>query len=138
MEKQGIPDFIVVDDDPTSNKICKWNIKKAFPDAGIQTFTDPQAGLEYILSTYSSPEANYGILFLDINMPNMTGWEFMDHFENFNPNVKERIKVFIVSSSVDQRDMQRAKINKNILDYIVKPISKENIQTKIVQEKIFV
>lgn len=134
MEKQNTPDFIVVDDDPTSNKICTWNIKKTLPDADIKAFTEPQAGLEFIYSKYLVPEAKNAILFLDINMPNMTGWEFMEHFEEFDPKVKKRIKVFIVSSSVDSRDIERAESNKNILAYIVKPINKEIIQTRIIQE----
>ena len=121
--------FIVIDDDPLNNTICRLTIKKALGEAEVKTFTDPVQGLEYIDQEYSTPEkkATYTVLFLDINMPIMNGWEFLEKYEHLSPMVKESIKVYILSSSVDDRDIEKANANKNIVNYLAKPITKEKV-----------
>jgi CheY-like chemotaxis protein len=121
--------FIVIDDDPLNNTICRLTIKKALGVAEVKTFTDPVQGLEYIDQEYSTPEtqASYTVLFLDINMPIMNGWEFLEKYETLSNTVKGAIKVYILSSSVDDRDIEKAQANKNIVNYLAKPITKEKV-----------
>ena len=71
---------------------------------------------------------NIDLLFLDINMPTMSGWEFLEHFEKLDENVKHKIKVFILSSSVDSRDKRKAFTYGSVSDYIIKPLTKNKIQ----------
>jgi response regulator RpfG family c-di-GMP phosphodiesterase len=56
-------------------------------------------------------------------MPKITGWQFLDAFELFDPSLKERLNIYVLSSSIDRRDKDRAARNKNVLDYIEKPLS---------------
>jgi CheY-like chemotaxis protein len=121
--------FIVIDDDPLNNTICRLTIKKALGGVEVITFTDPQQGLQYIDEQYSNPQADEGstVLFLDINMPIMNGWEFLEKYECLSNSVKSAIKVYILSSSVDDRDIEKAHSNKNIVNYLAKPITKETI-----------
>lgn len=121
--------FIVIDDDPLNNTICRLTIKKALGGVDVRTFTDATEGLKYIDTEYSAPDINNAstVLFLDINMPIMNGWEFLEQYECLNPNVKSNIKVYILSSSVDDRDIEKANSNKNIVRYLAKPITKETI-----------
>ena len=121
--------FIVIDDDPLNNTICRLTIKKALGVVDVVTFTDPAQGLQYIDTEYSNPsdEELSTVLFLDINMPVMNGWEFLEKYENLNSSVKKNIKVYILSSSVDDRDIEKANSNKNIVNYLAKPITKETI-----------
>lgn len=121
--------FIVIDDDPLNNTICRLTIKKALGPVEVITFTDPQQGLQFIDDQYSNPETadNSTVLFLDINMPVMNGWEFLEKYECLNPTVKNAIKVYILSSSVDDRDIEKAHANKNIVNYLAKPITKETV-----------
>jgi two-component system chemotaxis response regulator CheY len=74
------------------------------------------------------------VLFLDINMPVLTGWDFLAAFEKFSATVKERIKIYMLSSSVDQRDKDRAASNQYVKDYIVKPLSKDRLM-QLAQEE---
>ncbi|MCW3121853.1 MAG: hypothetical protein JWQ38_1345 [Flavipsychrobacter sp.] len=98
-------------------------------DADIKTFMDPLEGFVHIATEYGRPgSTESAILFLDINMPVMNGWEFLERFEELDASVKSRIKVHILSSSVDKRDMERARINKNVAHYLVKPLTKETIR----------
>jgi len=121
--------FIVIDDDPLNNTICRLTIKKALGSVEVITFTDPQQGLQYIEENYSRPPEEDGetVLFLDINMPIMNGWEFLEKYECLNNIAKSAIKVYILSSSVDDRDIEKAHSNKNIVKYLAKPITKEVI-----------
>jgi CheY-like chemotaxis protein len=119
------PYFIIVDDDPINNFITERMIVKVVPNAEVVTFTESKKGLDYVLSLFAEP--NYGkvILLLDINMPNITGWQFMERLELEGTLVSDRLLIYILSSSVDASDLERAKVNPHISDYIMKPLTAE-------------
>lgn len=121
--------FIIIDDDEFNNKICTVTIEKISKEVDIKTFLDPLEGFIHIVTEYGkSGNSDTAILFLDINMPVMNGWEFLERFEELDPAIKKRIKIYILSSSVDKRDMERAKANKNVQHYLIKPLTKETIR----------
>jgi len=90
-------------------------------------FTKPEEGLEYILSIFAKPFNDKAILLLDINMPTMTGWQLMEVLEKKGSIVNERLSTYILSSSVDLADKERARVNLQISDYIMKPLSHEAV-----------
>ena len=120
--------FIVIDDDEFTNKICTVTLEKIDKNADIKTFLNPIEGFNHICDTYSQPDNATAILFLDLNMPIMNGWEFLDRFDTLDETTKQRVKIYILSSSVDKRDIERAKGNKNVIHYLVKPLTKETIR----------
>jgi two-component SAPR family response regulator len=121
--------FIIIDDDEINNMICSVTLKKLSADIHLKTFIDPAAALEYITEEYSNPaEAHDTILFLDISMPLMNGWEFLERYELFSQAIKDRIKIYILSSSDDRRDLDKAKENKNVVSYLVKPLTRETVR----------
>ncbi len=119
--------FIVIDDDALNNKICRACIEKLFKDAHVTTFTDPKEGFDYVQTEYAQEGDFEALLFLDINMPVMNGWEFLELFDKLADTLKDRIKIYILSSSVDKRDMEKAQANKNVVYYLIKPLTKETI-----------
>jgi len=64
-------------------------------------------------------------LFIDVNMPTMSGWEFLEYFEGLDDRVKSAIQIYILSSSVDERDLERALGNENVKAFLVKPLTKD-------------
>jgi two-component system, chemotaxis family, chemotaxis protein CheY len=120
--------FIVVDDDSINNVLSRIIIEMVYPQADIQAYTDPETALIYIQSVYSNNHALDTVLFLDINMPTLTGWEFLEAFEKLEHRVKAKLRVYMLSSSVDPRDKERAIGNKNVLDYFEKPLTKESVE----------
>ncbi|MDL5048944.1 response regulator [Oscillatoria amoena NRMC-F 0135] len=116
------PNFIVIDDDPFNNKICKLFLQKFIGDVAVETFTEPEVAINY-LANYTPPDTEPSIVLLDINMPTMTGWEFLDEYDHLDASVKNSLKVYILSSSVDERDKERAAQNKNVVDYLIKPLT---------------
>lgn len=125
------PTFIVVDDDPINNLLCKEVIKSEFPDAEVKTFIEPEKGLDYIKATFTTPYDSKTILFLDINMPTMTGWEFMEQFETFDSIIKDQFRIYILSSSVNPTDIDRAHANEYVIEYLEKPLSFEILDSLI-------
>jgi CheY-like chemotaxis protein len=67
-------------------------------------------------------------LFLDINMPFVDGWMFLEDFTTLKSSLAKDISIYMVSSSIDPRDLNRAKGFSEVTDFIIKPISLEHFQ----------
>ena len=124
----SIAKYIIVDDDPFNNILCKIQIEMTLGKVDICTFQVPEDGLKFIQTEYRNSMMPT-ILFLDINMPTITGWEFMERYEKFTERIRNQITIYILSSSVDPRDKNKAKNNKLITGFISKPLVSEMILT---------
>jgi len=130
MKDNAIPpvDFVFVDDDPISNMICKLTIEMMLGKVNSQSFVNPELALEYFTSTFLPEGSHHNtILLLDINMPGMSGWEFLERFDHLKEAIKTLVHVYILSSSVDERDALRSYANKNVVNFLVKPLSTETV-----------
>lgn len=65
------------------------------------------------------------IIFVDIYMPGMSGFEFLEAYDKLPAKLRKYCKIFIISSSIDENDIARAKMDKNLTAFQVKPITKE-------------
>lgn len=120
--------FITIDDDSVNNMICKLTIEMVSNKSEVVTFTNPSQGFDFIVNEYGSKaEQRPTVLLLDINMPVMSGWEFLERFDNMKDDVKKLFRIYILSSSVDPRDKQRSYANKNVKGFLVKPLVKDNV-----------
>src|SRR6266702_4026755 len=110
--------YIIVDDDPINNMICNMTLRKALGAVEAKTFTEPEEGLEYIKNNFNI-NSDHTILFLDLNTPVLTGWQFLDEYENFSEEVKMQINIYLLSSSIDKRDWEKSKKNKYVKGFLV-------------------
>ncbi len=116
--------FLLVDDEPLSNFISTMALKKSLGEVHIDDFTMPEDGLEFIKSEpNNSPPEGKTTLLLDLNMPTMSGWEFLEAFELFDVSIKVQYNIYILSSSLDPGDINRAKANPLVVDFIEKPLN---------------
>jgi len=129
MEQEILPDFLVIDDDPINNSICNRIIQLSLNVSSIKTFTDPSEGLEHIQVKYANDDTAKAILFLDINMPSMTGWDVLDKFKGLATHVQEKVKIFMLSSSVDPHDIEKAGNNTLVAGYITKSLSQAKLRS---------
>lgn len=120
---------IMVDDDPYSHMICKGNIRRIVPTVELVDFISPAKGIEYIESSYNeSAEECPTVLLLDINMPVMDGWSFLERYDKIESKVKDQFTIFLLSSSIDPRDKQKAAANKYVKGFLMKPFRKTMVE----------
>lgn len=122
--------FIVVDDDEISNLISGKVIRSAWPESTVMTFTDPVAAMEFIRNDFSENTggSDKGILLLNLTMPVMSGWEFLDRFEDIDEQVRSRIDVYILTASLDHRDRERSLVNRYVTELLAKPLTVEMVR----------
>ncbi|MBV9962634.1 MAG: response regulator [Parafilimonas sp.] len=128
--------FIIVDDDATNNMLCKYTIKKAAPQSDVQAFEFPATALRYISSAYNNTiDQTKTILFLDINMPEIDGWDFLEEFSKMNDHIQEQFIIYLLSSSIDPSDKQRAASNNFVKDFLSKPLTYADV-SKLASQNI--
>lgn len=112
------PMVYFIDDDPLSNKFNTMLIRKIHPDVEIVTFINAEEALTELRDA-AAPKPE--VIFLDLNMPVMNGWDFMDEFKKLDL----KIEIVILTSSNDASDKKKAKEHKEVKDFVVKPLTKE-------------
>ena len=116
----------VVDDDP----IYVFGIKRAIEIVGfckeLMVFENGQEALDSIIGILTSNKELPDVILLDLNMPVMDGWEFIEEFIKI-PCPKD-ILIYVVSSSIDPEDIKRAKSLESVSGYVVKPISLDSLK----------
>ena len=123
----AIRHFVIIDDEQINNTICTVVLKRLVKDAVVNTFTNAREGLKHLQETYSDKSHDHKVIFfLDLRMPELTGWDVLDLYEEFHHEIKSRIKVYILSSSMATDDMERARKNPHVIYYLVKPLTKES------------
>jgi len=115
----------IIDDDEIYLFGAKRMIERYGLCNNVIQFQNGFDAIEFIRCAADNPDMLPDIILLDINMPVMNGWEFMEIFSILK-KAKE-IPVYMVSSSIDEADMQRARSISDIADYIIKPINKETL-----------
>lgn len=114
---------LIVDDDPVILMIHRLKIMRLGFDPSPLEFLNGQTALEYIKD--HNKEKNLFIVFLDINMPVLNGWEFLDSIQKMD--LKCQMKVAIVTSSVDHADKEKAKMYSEVFSYITKPVHDDEL-----------
>lgn len=120
--------FIVIDDDSINNMLSKYHLKQLKLEIITESFLLAELGFEFITTVFNNyPPENHAVILLDINMPTWSGWDFLDNFETLDINLKSRFKIYMLSSSVDEKDKQKANDNPNVVDLLVKPLDTEKV-----------
>jgi CheY-like chemotaxis protein len=120
--------IIIIDDDPISSKIAALSIKKGIPEEQCIIFNNPEVALKDIEELkIAQPHLN-PLLLIDINMPEMTGWEFIEALNILIPESENRYLGMILSSSVDPADIDKAKSYQRIIQFLTKPFTLETTQ----------
>ncbi len=123
----------VIDDDKIYRYTIETYIELLKLATTIKTFADGEEAIESIKQNLSSPDNLPDVILLDVNMPIMDGWDFVEEFATLN-NIPKDITLYMVSSSIDERDRERAQRNSQITDYIIKPITEEQL-VKLIRSK---
>ncbi|MCW2118888.1 response regulator [Flavobacterium sp. 7A] len=117
----------VVDDDPIYQIIMKKIIDKSDLFSTIVPFTNGKQAIDALKKALKLNNNIPEIILLDIEMPVMDGWSFMEELKQINNSQKNAILIYISSSSIAVEDKEKAKDNKSILGYMSKPIKMKDL-----------
>lgn len=97
----------------------------------IIIFDNGADALKYLNESFAEKHPKPDIIFLDINMPGMTGWEFINRYKNLPEEKKSETKLLMLSTSSHPEDLARAEDENIVKDYIVKPLTEEVIHNVV-------
>lgn len=111
---------MIVEDDPMVSFLHKALVVKRNICSSPKDFMNGVEALDYLLEDSKKEQDSFYLILLDINMPLMNGWEFLEALKNCE--VANRTEVIIVTSSPDREDREKARNCKLVTDYIEKPL----------------
>ncbi|GBF21041.1 MULTISPECIES: response regulator [Arenibacter] len=118
----------IVDDDDIYQFTMVMTMKSLNLTDKIMVFSDGEEALDFMLDNLHNDKELPDVIFLDIDMPIMDGFQFMEEYVKIKPKLGKKITIYMVSSSVDPVDIERAKKISEITDYIVKPITHDQLK----------
>lgn len=116
--------ILLVDDDPTSCFLTQYIIEEMQLTNQVYTMPGGREALDFIRSKQMLPDFCLDLILLDINMPDMDGFEFLEAFEDLPGECKS--SVVMLTTSSNSRDLDKAKIYQ-VVDYLNKPITEEKL-----------
>lgn len=124
---------MLVDDNEIDNLINQKMIEASNIAEHIFVHSGAKSAIEFLKNIEKlakGPVSLYlpEIIFLDIDMPLMDGFQFLDEFERLSDSIKAHCKVVMLTSSLNPQDMNKAKKNQFVLKYINKPLTQENLK----------
>lgn len=118
----------LVDDDEINNFISRKVISMFRAKVEIVEFLDPNEALEQLEEVNEQKTRLPDFIFLDINMPQMSGWNFLEKFKEFAQFNIRLTKIIMLSSSVFEEDISRAKKYDCVVQYLSKPLSIDSLE----------
>jgi CheY-like chemotaxis protein len=119
---------LLVDDDEINNFISIKLIKKALLNTEIMACLNGKFAIDQLYEIQKKdPSKLPDYILLDINMPIMNGWEFLDEYKRLNIDPLGKTKIFIISSSVFSNDINKARSYPLVKDFISKPLNVDKI-----------
>ncbi|MGB5821842.1 MAG: response regulator [Saonia sp.] len=122
----------VIDDDPIFIYGTKLLMKKVGFCDDILIYNNGQDAMDGLNELVLQGKNLPSIIFLDLNMPIMNGWEFLEDFVQIPNHNREKVMLYIISSSVDPRDLERVKNYEVVNNYILKPLSPEDLENILI------
>lgn len=119
--------YIVIDDDSTNNLICSFIIKKFNKEANIHLFQEPEKALYELKNGLElNKDQTCSILFLDVNMPSMTGFEFLDEFRKLPEDTRKQFIIYMLTSSIEDFTEQ-ANLYPFVAGFLSKPLKLDHL-----------
>ncbi len=123
-KKTGLKNILIIDDDDEYNFITEDTFQDTDLDCTLTFKLWAQDALAYLKEN----EDNFpDLILLDINMPIMNGWEFLEEYQNRNYHISQPAIIAMMSSSVYYKDKEKAMTYPQVMEYVDKPITVKNI-----------
>jgi CheY-like chemotaxis protein len=121
--------LLVIDDDDINIFIIKKIVEKTGYDIEMVARSNGQQAVDYLNETILQKKTLPHLVLIDINMPVMNGWEFIEAYETLG--IEQKVDMYILSSSVYENDIEKTKGYKAVKGFISKPLSMERLSELI-------
>jgi CheY-like chemotaxis protein len=117
----------IVDDDKIYTFLIKKTIEQTNLVDTIKVFDSGLDAIDFLKKNAANLDTLPEIILLDISMPVMDGWEFLEEYILLSPKLGRKITIYIISSSISPYDIEKAKSISLVTDFLIKPVSKEKV-----------
>lgn len=119
--------IMMIDDDPDTLRLYELSLKDTGFSSNFLTFESAHAAKEHLQACVGNEESAPDYIIIDLNMPDMSGFQFITLFEDEFYSEMPDTKVITITSSVRKKDKEEALKYNSVTDFISKPISKSNL-----------
>lgn len=120
---ESIRCVLLIDDDRATNLFNSMVFRKHGRFDHVKSVESGQEALEYLMAVENNGECKPDLIFLNINMPTIDGWEFLSKFNKLQSNITKGIKVILSSISSDPDDVKKSTEFHTVDDFVSKPLS---------------
>jgi CheY-like chemotaxis protein len=118
---------LLIDDDTIYQFVACKTLEATGYVNKIQVCSNGEEALHFLEKNMHNNAELPEVILLDVNMPVMNGWEFLDAYQSLKQSISKEMQVFLVTSSMNDQDMEFSKRYNCVQDYIVKPLAREKI-----------
>lgn len=115
--------ILLIDDNADDNFFHERIIKKADCTEKIISFLSAKEAIKFIIEKRFNPELKAELIFLDINMPGMNGWDFLEEYNNLDDELKSKVVVVMLTTSTNPDDLNKAKEIPSLNNFCTKPLT---------------
>lgn len=116
--------FYLIDDDSIFVFLTKKTLQVANLSTDMTIFDDGNKAFSYLSTNANQPELLPDVIFLDLNMPVLDGWGFLEQYQLLKPQISKDISIYIVSSSISPSELERSQTIPVVTDFLTKPLSR--------------
>ncbi|WP_316842411.1 two-component system response regulator [Pedobacter gandavensis] len=116
--------FYLIDDDTIFVFLTRKTLQVANLSTDLTVFEDGKKALLDLELFANQPDSLPDVIFLDLNMPVLDGWGFLEEFSLLEPKMSKKIEIYIVSSSISPSELERSQNIPVVTDFLTKPLSR--------------
>ena len=118
---------LLIDDDTIYQFVARKTLEATGYINKIQVCSNGEEAYQFLERNMANADELPDVILLDVNMPVMNGWEFLELYQSLKPSISKDMQVFLVTSSMNDQDREFSRRYICVQDYIVKPLAREKI-----------